>query len=253
MRQCEDCPTSIEGTHRNTLVCRPCNKKRRAKARKKYNQKPEVKKTNRERTARRMQDPEIRARVEKQRSTPEAKAAKKAYSQTPQARANKKIVNHRYNTKPEVREWYRLRIHTNPEYRVSQREYSRYYSKTEKGKAIRVAASQRRRAARRSVNSTLTVAQVMEIRKLPCDYCENKGGTIDHVLPLSRGGHNAYDNCVPCCRSCNSSKGNKTAEEYKNWKAKRNHLASRPKVRTHRHRTIVDGRGLTSGPTVGKY
>lgn len=30
---------------------------------------------------------------------------------------------------------------------------------------------------------------------------------IDHVVPLSRGGSNALDNLVPCCTSCNSSKG----------------------------------------------
>lgn len=34
--------------------------------------------------------------------------------------------------------------------------------------------------------------------------------TIDHVIPLSRGGPNTINNIVPACQSCNSKKGDKT-------------------------------------------
>ena len=34
-----------------------------------------------------------------------------------------------------------------------------------------------------------------------------KIGTLDHVIPLSKGGTNAEDNLITCCRSCNSKKG----------------------------------------------
>ena len=37
--------------------------------------------------------------------------------------------------------------------------------------------------------------------------------TIDHVVPISRGGSNHMDNLRPLCRPCNSRKHNKTAEE----------------------------------------
>lgn len=50
-----------------------------------------------------------------------------------------------------------------------------------------------------------------------CQYC----GTVeadqwhcDHVYPLSRGGTNDIENLVTACRSCNSSKGAKTPEEW---------------------------------------
>jgi 5-methylcytosine-specific restriction endonuclease McrA len=37
--------------------------------------------------------------------------------------------------------------------------------------------------------------------------------TIDHVMPISRGGKSSFKNCVTCCVKCNLKKGNKTIEE----------------------------------------
>src|SRR5271157_701303 len=39
--------------------------------------------------------------------------------------------------------------------------------------------------------------------------------TIDHVIPLSRGGSKRLSNSVACCRPCNSSKHNRPLEEYR--------------------------------------
>jgi 5-methylcytosine-specific restriction endonuclease McrA len=43
-----------------------------------------------------------------------------------------------------------------------------------------------------------------------CHYCKCEVGaenlTLDHVLPLSRGGKSTRGNCVPCCKRCNSEK-----------------------------------------------
>lgn len=39
--------------------------------------------------------------------------------------------------------------------------------------------------------------------------------TIDHIVPLSRGGSNWPDNIQLLCQSCNDSKGPKTMEEWK--------------------------------------
>ena len=53
-----------------------------------------------------------------------------------------------------------------------------------------------------------------------CHYCGDYApdGQADHVLPLSRGGTDSIDNLVWACKSCNSSKGNKTIEEWKQSK-----------------------------------
>lgn len=43
-----------------------------------------------------------------------------------------------------------------------------------------------------------------------CQYCGSKSGkmTIDHIVPISRGGKDSWENCVTSCHSCNSLKGN---------------------------------------------
>jgi 5-methylcytosine-specific restriction endonuclease McrA len=52
-----------------------------------------------------------------------------------------------------------------------------------------------------------------------CAYCgsSQKALTIDHVVPVSRGGKNDFDNCVACCRPCNCQKGNRTPLEAGMW------------------------------------
>ncbi|TSA28616.1 hypothetical protein D4R71_00495 [bacterium] len=54
---------------------------------------------------------------------------------------------------------------------------------------------------------------------LTCIYCLNPTtfgkDTLEHKQPLSRGGTNKRDNLAIACHKCNSSKGNKTEEEYR--------------------------------------
>jgi 5-methylcytosine-specific restriction endonuclease McrA len=40
-----------------------------------------------------------------------------------------------------------------------------------------------------------------------CAYCMNAATTVDHVVPLFRGGTNFEGNLAPACRQCNASKG----------------------------------------------
>ena len=51
-----------------------------------------------------------------------------------------------------------------------------------------------------------------------CLYCGEKFRTLlltrDHVLPLSRGGRDSWENVVTACFRCNNQKGNKTPEEW---------------------------------------
>jgi len=49
-----------------------------------------------------------------------------------------------------------------------------------------------------------------EINKGQCHYCgksvEPKDLTLDHIVPLSRGGKSTKGNVVPCCKECNNKK-----------------------------------------------
>ena len=42
--------------------------------------------------------------------------------------------------------------------------------------------------------------------------------TLEHVIPLARGGSHTPDNVRVACKRCNFSKGTKTPEEFLKWK-----------------------------------
>lgn len=48
------------------------------------------------------------------------------------------------------------------------------------------------------------------LAKGECHYCHKKFApselTMDHVIPVARGGKSTRGNCVPCCKACNSEK-----------------------------------------------
>ena len=61
--------------------------------------------------------------------------------------------------------------------------------------------------------------QIYEKDGHKCHYCGNPEHlTIDHRLPISRGGSDDDDNLVACCKSCNSSKGTKSYDEFIAWR-----------------------------------
>lgn len=48
-----------------------------------------------------------------------------------------------------------------------------------------------------------------------CVYCGSKENlTIDHALPVSRGGGNLMGNLLTACQWCNGKKGSRTVEEF---------------------------------------
>ena len=50
-----------------------------------------------------------------------------------------------------------------------------------------------------------------------CHYCGGRFPpeelTMDHVVPVARGGRSTRGNVVPCCRACNAAKGVATPAE----------------------------------------
>ena len=52
-----------------------------------------------------------------------------------------------------------------------------------------------------------------------CQYCgedlSDEKYTIDHVVPISKGGKSKWSNVVICCKSCNAQKGDRTPQQAK--------------------------------------
>ncbi len=56
-----------------------------------------------------------------------------------------------------------------------------------------------------------------QLQRGVCHYCGRHVGpvalTMDHVVPVSRGGRSVRGNCVPCCKDCNNRKKSHTPAE----------------------------------------
>lgn len=92
-----------------------------------------------------------------------------------------------------------------------------YYSHLDERKA----AHQNERARRAGAYGTITAEDILALfaeQEGKCHYCgaglAEHSYTIDHVIPLSRGGTNAPDNIVLTCAKCNERKGDSLPEEF---------------------------------------
>lgn len=62
--------------------------------------------------------------------------------------------------------------------------------------------------------------QILEAAGGVCSYCgeQKENLTMDHIIPLMRGGEHDVSNITVACVSCNSSKGVKLLHEWKKLK-----------------------------------
>lgn len=65
---------------------------------------------------------------------------------------------------------------------------------------------------------------LMESHGYTCYYCGSISDWlhVDHVTPVSRGGKNEIQNCVPSCSSCNTSKRDRTEFEFSSYSGANN-------------------------------
>lgn len=107
-----------------------------------------------------------------------------------------------------VHAWYRLNTD-----RAKHRAKLWNHANREAKYRLRQAYRQRAQAAGRlPLRVWLGILQSYENR---CAYCgESARLTIDHRVPLSRGGLNSSDNIKPACRSCNSKKATRSEDDF---------------------------------------
>jgi hypothetical protein len=65
----------------------------------------------------------------------------------------------------------------------------------------------------------------------PCHYCGTwLASTVDHVVPVSRGGTNARENLVSSCLVCNSGKADRTPEQWLAALTQRRIMTATPEI-----------------------
>lgn len=113
---------------------------------------------------------------------------------------------------------------------------ARYRRDREKRIALASDNTRRRRARLAGVLTEpgITVANLRKIHGDNCCYCGvemdfNRGtrgagiaanrATLEHIVPISRGGSHTFLNSALACHACNVSKNDKTVAEWEAWKA----------------------------------
>jgi len=103
---------------------------------------------------------------------------------------------------------------------------SRAWAKTARGRAALLLMKQRRRARLKDACSPGVTPEQwaaicdeyrLENGDVQCAYCKGSCGarpTVEHVVPIVRGGLDEPSNVVPACVSCNSSKGARLVSEW---------------------------------------
>lgn len=128
------------------------------------------------------------------------------------ARGIRKYHRYKPRNQARMRKWYE-------ENRDLVIERSRDYQQTPIGKMVRKGIHNRRRAAilrTRAIPYTPNeLQQHFEKFGNECVYCGNPDRiSVDHFIPLVKGGSDCLGNLVPCCRSCNTSKNVNDALEW---------------------------------------
>ena len=105
-----------------------------------------------------------------------------------------------------------------------KKEYSRIYLSTEKGRQINCQKEQRRRSRKKGLVADLTINEwnnTLEYFKdnscnIHCAYCDCilKKPIQEHIIPVIKCGEFTKNNIIPSCKNCNSSKGDKSLDEF---------------------------------------
>ena len=142
----------------------------------------------------------------------QCKACQLAYSKSRKAQNNEN-ARKRYDPEKRAAIW---RKQSTPEYKAKRNAYNREYKRNNKDVVNK--NKHDARARKRNAPGVYTTEQWqarLDYYGGKCRYCgTTEDLTIEHRIPLCRGGSNWPSNLVPACRSCNCSKGKKNEKEY---------------------------------------
>lgn len=94
----------------------------------------------------------------------------------------------------------------------------RYYSDPEFAERVQGLAGSRRANRLGLGSKQITISYLLERDDWTCGICRDKIGSrneasVDHIIPLSRGGLHSLENVQAAHRNCNYSKGNRGGNE----------------------------------------
>lgn len=118
----------------------------------------------------------------------------------------------------------RARYAGDAEFRARVLAVNAAYRQTPAGRLCDRISTQNRRARFKQAGTlSVTVVRKVMARKT-CYYCgcalvdtshHPQQRTLEHKIPLARGGTNEISNLTAACKTCNDRKGSSTAEEFK--------------------------------------
>jgi 5-methylcytosine-specific restriction endonuclease McrA len=114
-----------------------------------------------------------------------------------------------------LRRWRKLNYEKDREAQ-RQREAAFRSANPERAREKSRQSKQRWRARKRDgIGYRVATKDIRRLSLANCVACGLPADSLDHVIPLSRGGSHGIGNLAPMCRGCNSSKGAKTVTEWR--------------------------------------
>jgi 5-methylcytosine-specific restriction endonuclease McrA len=134
-----------------------------------------------------------------------------------------KVISKTDQYKEKARIKIRHKRATDPVYREKVNARKR---KQRNGNQQYLCAEAERRHKRRALQKQnghhkVSISEIARIKATPCVSCGSRDRiTVDHIIPITRGGRHSIGNLQALCMPCNSSKNDKLMIEWKQQKAK---------------------------------
>lgn len=211
MRSCRVCGKNNVETKTGPATCQECRREKALEVKRRYQQSERGKATARAREERE----DVKAKRREFSRSPQGRLNKVKYEATEKGKGTRKKAILKYQSTEKARQSraaYYERMKNDPSRLAVVQRANVRYALSEKMKAKKRRDYARRKAAV-VAERPVTAEDWLEIvrqHKNRCHYCGKKRVlTLDHVIPLSKGGLHVIENIVPACRSCNSKKKDK--------------------------------------------
>lgn len=209
MRDCRVCGKHNVEHKTGPATCPECRREKYLTVKRRYQQSEKGRLTAQAREDR----PDVREKRRAFSASPQGKVNHEKYEATPKGQANRRRVAAKYRASDQGKTAAALKhqeTKDDPVRREQRKRADQKYKRGPKGQALKYRQYAMRRDAILSTEDPLTAeawAEILREHNHRCRYCGSQTKlTVDHVIPLSKGGEHSRANVVPACQSCNSKK-----------------------------------------------